>query len=824
MKKWFLFSLFVCLCGVMYAQDGGMAKGNGKITGKVLDKVANTPLEYATISVQEEGSGKTVTGTTSAKDGAFLVTGIAAGSYKLVIEFIGYQQSEIKSVVVKKNETVDVKTIQLQKAQESLSTVTVTAQAKLVENKIDKMVFNAEKDLTSVGGVATDILRKVPQVSVDVDGNVQLAGNSSIRFLVNGKPSTAFGSSVADVLQSIPASQIKSIEVITNPGAKYDAQGLGGIINIILKTNTAKGINGNLSLTAGSRMENGSFNFNARNKNFGFNAFVSGNARLKVATPYSSTRNSVDTAAKVNDLLSQGGTTELARHGIESGMGFDWTYKKYNSFSGAINYNTFGSNSNGLINQTQQLSDYSGNVLSRVMSLNNTDNSNRFHNVDMSLNYKRTFAKEGQELEFSVNSSLGRSTGNASNEQRIYPKDSLYYGIQSRNPGRQNETQLALDYTQPLAEKVILGTGVKTTFVDITSTSDVLGYNPAGKQYVYDNSLSTNLQYHQKVYAGYAELTFPVGNWFDVKAGTRYERTEISSYYANAQQNVKTPGYNTLVPSIFLSKKIGEGQVIKLSYAKRIERPDYGDLNPFINTSDPKNITAGNPYLKPELGQRVELSYSKDFGHVGSVMLTAFFRHNAQDIQPYVQYYSSLQVGDSTYYNVSVSSRENIGTENNTGANIFADLHITSKFGVRTNVFLFHRHIINTIDAGGDRTSFNYRMNLNATYQFSNLLAAEFFGNFNSARNEVQGKYPSITTYSFAVRKMFWNKKASLALTATNPFNEYVTQRTELYGPNFTTYTTRKIPFRSVGINFTWKFGLLEFKKEREMNNGGDNL
>jgi outer membrane receptor protein involved in Fe transport len=261
--------------------------------------------------------------------------------------------------------------------------------------------------------------------------------------------------------------------------------------------------------------------------------------------------------------------------------------------------------------------------------------------------------------------------------------------------------------------------------------------------------------------------------------------------------------------------------VIKLSYSKRIERPDYGDLNPFINTSDPKNITAGNPYLLPELGDRIELGYSRNLGNVGSVMITGFYRHNRQDIQPYVKYYPSLAVGDSTYSNVSVSTRENIGTEDNTGLNIFSDVHLTPKLGLRTNLSFFHRKIFNAIDVGQSRTSFNYRMNLNASYQFSNLLAGEFFGNFNSARNEVQGRYPSLTTYSIAVRKLFWNKKGSLALTATNPFNEYVTQKLEIYGPAFTTTTVRKIPFRSIGINFTWKFGQLEFKNESK-EEGGD--
>ena len=203
-------------------------------------------------------------------------------------------------------------------------------------------------------------------------------------------------------------------------------------------------------------------------------------------------------------------------------------------------------------------------------------------------------------------------------------------------------------------------------------------------------------------------------------------------------------------------------------------------------------------------------------------MLTAFYRRNYDDIQPYVTYYPSLQVGDTTYYNVSVSTRENIGTEDNTGINLFSDFFPVSKLEFRTNLSFYHRKIDNQIDVGQSRTSFNYRINANATYEFNSTLTAEFFGNFNSARNEVQGKYPSFTTYSFAVRKMFWNKKGSLALSANNPFSEYVTQKTELYGSNFTTTSVRKIPYRSVSLNFTWKFGALVFKKEKEREGQGD--
>ena len=321
----------------------------------------------------------------------------------------------------------------------------------------------------------------------------------------------------------------------------------------------------------------------------------------------------------------------------------------------------------------------------------------------------------------------------------------------------------------------------------------------------------------------YSELSFPVAKLFDVKVGGRYERTNIQSYYSNAQQQVQVPGYNTFVPSLYLSKKLDDRQTIKLSFSKRIERPDYDDLNPFVNTADPKNISAGNPYLVPEIGHRYELGYNRDLGKIGSVMVNLFYRINDHDIQPYIVYYPSYKVGDSTYTNVAVSTRQNIGRENNTGLNLFGDLHLTPKLNIRGNVFLFYRHTINVIDKGYNTNSFNYRFNINASYQFTNSLLAEFFGNFNAARNEAQGKYPSFASYTTAIRKQFWKKKGSIALTTNNLFGEYLYQKTILFGPNFTVNSERKIPFRSIGINFTWKFGKLEFKKKAEENDPGLN-
>ena len=808
MRKLILLGYWVSISFFASAQT----QSRNSIIGTVTDSVAKTPLEYSTVTIFTKGDKKPFTGTTTDKTGSFILQDIPAGTYNLVIENIGYK-SYIKNEMVlnKKDAIIDLKNILLAPDKKILETVTVTSKTKLVENKIDKMVFNAEKDISSQGGVAIDVLKKVPQVSVDADGNVQLSGSGGIRFLINGKPSSAFGSNITDVLQSIPASQIKSIEVITNPGAKYDAQGLSGIINIILKQNNTKGYNGNVSLTAGTRNENASFNFNVRNNNFGVNAFFSGNKRLRSGVSNDNLR--VTTENGITSMLNQYSSSHFYRQGYQSGIGFDWTYKKYNNFSGNIAYNYFGFKGNGSTNQSLQ-PDKDG-ALPDILSLINAGNQFRFHSADASLNYKRTFAKEDQELEISASTENGNNHGNSYSEQYMLPQDSLNYGTQSYNPAETRESVVNVDYTQPLPKDVKLGFGAKATFYTIKSRAEVSSYGLTSKRYQPDDFLSSNLNYRQKVYAAYAEMSFPLAKLLNAKIGGRYERTEINAYYSNAGQ-VNIPGYNTFVPSVFLSRKIGENQTIKLSYSKRINRPDYEDLNPFVNTTDPKNLTTGNPYLKPELGHRYELGYSADLGKTGSVMLNLFHRINDNDIQPYIVYYSSYKVGDSLYTSTSVNTRQNIGRENNTGLNLFGDFHITAKLNIRGNVFLFYRHTINAIDKGYNTNSFNYRFNINTTYQFTNSLVAEFFGNFNSARHEAQGRYPSFTSYTIAMRKQFWKKKGSIALTATNPFSENLTQKTILTGTNFTVNGVRKIPFRSIGINFTWKFGKLEFKKEKQ--------
>ena len=813
----FLSLLFVSIVfSLSLTAQQPVSTGKGRITGRILDSTTQSPVEYATITLYTAGNTKPLNGATTNTKGVFTLDGLTPGSYTLTIGFIGYQSRSATLTLEAKTPGLSLGDMLLSKRSEALQAVTVTASKGLVENKIDKMVYNAEKDITSQGGVATDILKKVPMVSVDVDGNVQLQGNSNILFLINGKPSSIFGNNLADALQTIPASQIKNIEVITSPGARYDAEGTGGIINIILKENKLRGINGNISLTAGSRLENGSLNLNARQGNFGMNAFFSGNAQLRSTRINSSDRQSEDTATGTKDRLQQQGSSKFNRQGYESGLGFDWSIDHRNTLSGSIGYDNFGSTNDGYYLQQQtESADPSGAPLSDFSSRVLSGSRFQGHSLDYSLNYKRTFPQEDRELNISYDGSYGNNHSAYHQAQSLPSGDSTFAGSNSNSNGHDHETNFRLDYVQPLGEKIKLETGGRVQIRQISSASTVNTLIPSSGSYAYDSGQSNALSYGRHVYAGYASLALPLFNWLDLKGGIRYERTETDADFSKAP-GTRIPGYNTFAPSLILSHSFENEQSIKIAYTKRIQRPNYRFLNPYINASDPKNIVTGNPYLQPEISNNVDITWSRSFEKGSALNIVLFYRGSQHDIQPFITYYPEYVIGDSVYTNTSVSVPMNVGSENNYGLNIYGAVPIGPKLNIRSNLSFFDRYITTGTLGGKNVTSFNYRLNMNAAYQLSNTFILEFFGNFNSPRNELQGKYPSFTSYNFAFRKQIWNKKGSIAFSATNPFASRVRQEISVTGENFRLNTLQQVPYRSFGINFTYKFGKLEFRKEKE--------
>ncbi len=784
------------------------AQNKGKITGKVTDATTKQVIDYATISLYKQGATAPFNGVVTDDKGNFTMQGLPTGDYIVKIDFIGYQQHVIAhAVITDAAPTAALGNILLAPVQNQLQDVVITAKRPTVENKIDKMVYNPQNDLTAQGGMAIDILQKVPQISVDIDGNVELQGNSNIRFLINGKPSSIFGSSLTEALQSIPASQIQSIEVITNPGAKYDATGTGGIINIILKQNNVQGVNGSVNLSAGTRLENGSFNINAKKGNFGVGAFFNGNERINTTTLTNATTKSTDAATGTTTDLLQNGSSAFKRSGYQSGINFQWDVTKKDQLTASFSYNHFGNDNVGTTNQEQLETGVSNDILKDQFSTLNSVSHFHANSSDVSLGYKKTFDKKDEELDFLVSSSLGSNYNYASQQQSYLDGSLPTSGSMSTNPGTDRETDISLDYTYPFSKTFTLETGAKAVIEDISNSvnTDTLlnngGYSPdAGQTY--------NFNYNRDVFAYYVSGTFSLFHDFiNGMAGLRYEYTTTSSSYGNTN----VPGYGILAPSFVLQHKLSDDQSIKFSYSYRLQRPEYSDVDPFYNVSDPHNISTGNPDLKPELGHNYELGYNKSFNNGPSIYVSAFYRYNTNDIQSFTTYYATLPVNGTDYTDVELTTRYNLGSETNEGANIYISIPVTGKFSLRSNNFFADRISKNP----GDPTvsGFAYRLNLNASYEFAPSFAAEVFGNYRSSQRTIQGTSPAFAFYNFAVRKQLWKKTASIGLTAANPFSNYIAQTATTNTGNSYQTSTREVPFRSFGISLTYKFGKLDFKK-----------
>jgi outer membrane receptor protein involved in Fe transport len=624
-----------------------------------------------------------------------------------------------------------------------------------------------------------------------------------------------FGNSLSDALASIPASQIKSVEAITNPGAKYDSQGTGGIINIILFDNKMQGVNGNINLSAGSRLENGSLNLNIRHNNFGVNAFFSGNAALKSELPYSQNRFAQDTAAKTITNMVQTSRTDFVRNGFRSGIGFDWNITKNDIITGSLSYNHFGNSNQGLTNQEQLTTDYSSDPLSDIFTLRNSDSRSRIGSIDYSLDYKKKFKNEGQELDIVYDQSNGKPYSNYIQSQSYVGQTVPFSGSLSTNPGTDKEINLSIDYTHPVNKNILIETGAKMVDEDISSVANVSTFDPSLNQYVSDALQSYHLNYKMRVYAGYLSTSFKLSDWLNVKAGARYEYTDVNIDFPNTS----VPAYGTFVPSVVLSHDFNKTQSLKLAYSKRIERPEYRELNPFINLSDPYNLSTGNPLLKPEIGNNFELGYSSTFKKGGNIYISLIERINTQDVKQVTTFYPTYLIGDSTYTNVSVSNNQNIGKEYNTGISVSGSYPITTKLNMRGNLMVSQRHIVSNVGIGNQSTGFRARLNLNATYQLNKDLVFELFGFYSSPVQNIQGKNPQFFMYTFALRKLFWDKKASFGFTATNPFNKYVRQLSTISTESYTSTNIRMMPLRSFGISFMYKFGKLEFNKSKEEDN-----
>jgi len=437
--------------------------------------------------------------------------------------------------------------------------------------------------------------------------------------------------------------------------------------------------------------------------------------------------------------------------------------------------------------------------------------------IDNEISYKREFKKEKQELEIFYSGSYSRNNTFYNQHQHYTNSDTSFAGSTSLNPGKEDETEMGINYAHPFGTDILLETGIKTGYVSIISNADVFSLSTVSNAYMKDIKQSFQSDFRRNIYAAYVSFSFPMYKIFDVKAGLRYEYTSNNATYSNSAKTA-IPDYKNAAPSLIISHSFNKNRSIKFAYSYRLERPDFRDLNPFMNLSDPHNITTGNPNLQPEIGHIYELTYVKTFEKGANINVVLYMQKNSPDIKPYIIYYPLYKIGDSTYTDLTITSRATIAAEIRSGINLSITIPLNKKLNIRSNILFYNRHLNNIYDTPAIINGLGLRANMNLTYLFSKSIATEIFGNYNSGMNW-QGKRPAAFSYTMALRKQFKNNKGSIGFIAVNPFNKYINQKTIQQTKGFITNTFQQLPYRSFGISFAYKFGKLKFTKPKETDN-----
>lgn len=752
----------------------------GRISAIILDSATKIPVDYATVSLIRVKDNKSVNGGLTDAKGKVVLQNVAPDSYKLVIGFMGYKGKTVLLKTTPEKPDLNAGSIFIESTQNSLKEVTIEGKPPMIENKIDKIVYNAEQDVTTAGGNAGDVMRKVPMVSVDMDGNPSLRGSTAIRVLINGKPSGTMSNSVADALKMIPAEEIKSVEVITSPSAKYDAEGAGGIINIITKRKTAQGVSGNATVSGGTRQNNGNFGLNVKQGRLAVNANLSGQYAIPQDTRVVFLNKDFDDQSS----LLQDGITKAKRYSYNGGFGLDYDINAYNNITTNVRYSTFTGSSDGLLNLTSTA------LGIESKSLRTSQSDNNFQNLDWSADYRKTTKKEGEEFSVSGQASFGRNTAEFASGG--ISATGIPVTINGDNTGKNNEYTLQSDYIYPFSKTVKLETGVKGIFRNIKS------------KYA---SSDQDFDYTQDVGAAYGVINFKLAPTIDFKGGLRAEYTNIDAV-SGASLDFKNNYFN-LFPSAILSKTLKDKSTLKLSYNKRMQRPSLFYLNPFLNRTDPENQTQGNPDLKPEISDILEIGYNKMFKG-GMINASVFYRQTQNVIE-------NIYLVDQ-----KLSTFDNIGKNKAFGSTVFAMYNPLTMWSLTGSVSVNTYNVMNTQTNVSTGTYVNFTSLLRSAITFKGGWSTELFGVYNGAKKSYQAVNGAMAFYGGGFKKDIMKKKATIGVNVLNVFARDLHIRNENSSASFVKTTNIYYPLRSFGASFSYKFGKVNYSatpKRKKISN-----
>jgi iron complex outermembrane receptor protein len=775
-----------------------------KVTGKVADVVTGKPVEYASVVLLRQADSSMVTGAYTTPTGSFTLNNITPGIYVLRITFMGYEKLE-KAIRVTAGKNTLAGTLRLHSAGKVLNAVEIKAEKPAFSMQIDRQVFDAGNMINAEGGTGTDILKNIPSVDVDIDDNITLRGKS-VTIYVDGKPSP-FGDAKT-ALQMIPAESIDRVEVINNPSAKFEANGSGGIINIVLKKDKAIGYNVMFNAGGATRGEaNGSINASLRMKRFNFFGNYNGRYEHVNGSGLSSRQNLVADSSNTS-FFSQASKNENNNGNNGARFGFDYFMDDHNTFtiSQGLNYNRSDNEDNIHLNYMDEKRE-----TLRFGDRNNNSN-NHSSNNNTNLNYKHTFGKESQELTAYVSYSGNKSNGNSSYHTQYHYKgvDTLPNADKQSNTSKNGNRfwNIQSDYTSPIGKKGKLEAGVKATLRHIDNNYIASLYNWTAAEYIVSPTLSNQYNYEEDILGGYLNFANAIGN-LGYQVGVRAEQSYLKGYSFTRDTTVNNRFFN-LFPSVFLKYNMpkNQNQSLVFNYSTRIDRPNFDQLLPYINNSDPQNIRTGNPELQPALSHKFEVSYSVYYPKSNNYLSTSTYYAQTNDN---IDRISTLD----TVSGVTTTKPMNLATQQNIGGNVSYSLNLTKWWKVWANLNLEYNKLT-SITVNNE--NFSYGLNGNTQFRLPGRFSIELGGHFRSPRIQPQGTFRAMNGMDLGIRKEFMKTKALVvALNVSDILN------TQQFNSHYETATfiqdyDRKRVTRFIRLNVRYRFGKMDpnlFKKKK---------
>ena len=816
-----IFSVLIFSSLFLSAQRPGGEKGGqrpdmskmppeGVVFGKVVDKTTGDPMEFTNVVLYSMRDSSTVIGTLTDERGKFRMEKVRYGKMYAIVNFMGYAKMTIKDIrVTPKAKVVDMGTIELTMTSTSLEGVEIVADKDHVEFKMDKKVVNVSQDIMASGGSAVAVLENVPSVQVDIEGNVSLRGTSNFNVLIDGRPSVLQGS---DALQQIPASTIENIEIITNPSAKYDPDGVGGIINVVLKKQREPGMNGVINASIGSKNKykvDALLNYRSSH----FNVFGSVDLNYREYSMNGHTEYETyltDTTNYRNTNME--GTMNRQGFGIKGGFDYFATERSTLTFSGRYGGYGFGRD----FESKRKIYEVPGTGIDYSKSLSESNRDGRYVNANLS--YITKFDDLGHKLELMGHYS--RRSGEDWSEQNDYItdvdwniNDTVPLYIKSTEDGINNDFRLKADYTKPIGEEGKFEAGYQSRFSYENEKYIYQDYDYSVNNWVENPNYSNEVEFRRNIHSVYSIYGNTWGS-FGYQVGLRGEYTDrkIESLISGESHIINRFDF---FPSIHVSKQFEGKHQVLASYSRRISRPRGRQLDPFVNYYDPYNARQGNPTLEPEYIDSYEIGYQKRFNK-SYISFESYYRVTKNKITRI----KSLQDNG-----IILHTYENLNSDNALGFELMANLSFTDWFLLNISGNLYQYELDGTIEGEDISTSStNFDGRLNATFKIKNNWRIQFTESYRGATVTAQGTREGFFVSNLAVRKDFFDHKFNTTLSIRDIFQtanrEMVTE-----GPGFYShdYFERESPIITLNLSYI----INNYKNKRNGSrgeNGGEEM